>query len=358
MDEAKLEPSVEVSGGRRTLTKAIPWMIALILLLGLVFIALDLDQIRSVLGQASLQPVPYALASTLVAYLCISLSFALVSQLLGIGMRQHELMAVGFVSVILNHIVSSGGAAGYSVRYALMQSYGVRFRQVLTLSILHFYVTAIIMVSALPFGILYLITHAAVPAATAWLLGALAAIVILVIVLATGLVLSESLRQRLLGLIERLASTVLRRDLGPTIGRFGASFSEGVDAMRRRPLAVAGILGLIVVDWTASVVALWFSFRAFGLTLTAGEVVTGFVIGIVAGVASLIPAGLGVQEGSMAGVFALLGVSFERAVLASILFRVLFYVIPYLISLGFYTLLMRRQRKGTELEVEHAHHDV
>ena len=37
----------------------------------------------------------------------------------------------------------------------------------------------------------------------------------------------------------------------------------------------------------------------------------------------------------MAGVFALLGVGFEEAVLAALLFRGVFYLVPYLVSLGF-----------------------
>lgn len=353
------EPELTTGGAKkRSLGRTLSWLIALVVLLGLVFIALDLDQIRHALSQASLEPIPYALAAMVVSYICISLSFAWVSQLLGVGMGQKELMAVGYVSVILNHIVSSGGAAGYGVRYALMRRYGVSFRQVLTISILHFYVTSLIMVSMLPFGMLYLVTHAAVAGASAWLLSGLSAVVILVIVLATTLVFSEPLRQRLLGLIERLAGKLLRRDLGPALAQFGASFSVAVAAMRKRPLAVARILGLIVIDWAASAATLWFAFRALGVTLLPGEVITGFVIGIVAGVASLIPAGLGVQEGSMAGVFALLGVGFDRAVLASILFRVLFYIVPYLISLAFYTVLMRRSGRHVERRTQHAHPDA
>jgi uncharacterized protein (TIRG00374 family) len=335
-----------------------PWLIALVLLLGLVFIALDFSQIQRALKQASLRPVPYALAATLISYLCVSFSFSRVSRLLGVDMRERELMAVGFVSVVLNHIVSSGGAAGYSVRYALMNRYGVDFRQVLTISILHFYLTGLVMVSMLPLGMLYLMTHAAIGGAIAGLLGGLAAIVILVIVLATGLVFSDSMRIRLLSAIERIARALLHRELGSALERFDASFSKGIAAMRQRPMAVVGILALIVIDWAASALTLWFSFQALGLTLAVGEVFTGFVIGIVAGVASLIPAGLGVQEGSMAGVVALLGVSFDRAVLASILFRVLFFVIPYLVSLGFYALLLRRQRGATKLEVGPAQHDA
>jgi uncharacterized membrane protein YbhN (UPF0104 family) len=55
----------------------------------------------------------------------------------------------------------------------------------------------------------------------------------------------------------------------------------------------------------------------------------------------MIPGGLGVQEGSMAAVYALLGVPFGQALLAAILFRAIYYFIPFLFSLGFYWRLMR-----------------
>jgi len=44
----------------------------------------------------------------------------------------------------------------------------------------------------------------------------------------------------------------------------------------------------------------------------------------------------------MAGIYALLGVPLQQAVLAAILFRVVYYLIPYVVSLGFYWHLLRR----------------
>jgi hypothetical protein len=74
----------------------------------------------------------------------------------------------------------------------------------------------------------------------------------------------------------------------------------------------------------------------------------------------MIPGGLGVQEGSMAGIFALLGVSFDRAVLASVLFRVIYFFVPYLISLTLYRGLLRQASEVIPevLEVEHANPDA
>lgn len=87
--------------------------------------------------------------------------------------------------------------------------------------------------------------------------------------------------------------------------------SRGVLAIRQRPASLALILLLIAVDWLTSAIALGFCFRALGPPVSPGTLMAGFVIGIMAGVISMIPGGLGVQEGSMAGVFTLLGASYE-----------------------------------------------
>jgi uncharacterized protein (TIRG00374 family) len=103
-------------------------------------------------------------------------------------------------------------------------------------------------------------------------------------------------------------------------------------------------MALIVIDWAFSAAALWFSFYALGVTLLPGELVAGFVIGTVAGVVSMIPGGLGVREGSTAGVFSLLGIALEPALLASVLYRVVYFMVPYAVSLGFYWRLLRARR--------------
>jgi uncharacterized protein (TIRG00374 family) len=349
-----------LSSFRDSFRRLLPGLIVLIALLGLVFIIIDWNQIHSAIAEASWKPVPYALAATALSYLCISLSFARVSRLLGIKMKTSDLTLVGFLSTVLNHVVSSGGAAGYSVRYALMNRHGIGVRDVLAASFLHFYLTSLAMITMLPVGLLYLVRHVALGRGTATLLAVLAGIVMFGALLATMLLFSVRLRQRFIITIVNLLRRITDRDIETSLMRFDETLAEGVWAMRQQPASILIIMTLVTVDWSASALALWLSFRSLGVTLQLGQVVTGFVIGIVAGVASMIPGGLGVQEGSMAGIFALLGVSFDRAVLASIFFRVLYFFIPYLISLTLYRGLLRgrpEQNDGS-LEVEHAHPDA
>jgi uncharacterized protein (TIRG00374 family) len=329
--------------------RIIPGLIVLLLLIGIGLAVLDWSQIKNALAQASLQPIPYALVTTLISYTCISLSFAWVNKLLGIRMRLGSLVVVGFLSTVLNHMVASGGAAGYSVRYALMNRHGVSLREVLAVSILHFYLTSLVMIGMLPVGLIYLLLHASLSRRTAVLLAVLVVVFLLAAALATGLVFLRALRARLLNLIERAARTIFHHELETVLERFEATMSESVAAFRQQPLALVWIMALIMFDWSTSAATLWFCYRAMTVDLTLGQLITGFVIGILAGVTSMIPGGLGVQEGSMAGVLALLGVPFEAAVLASIIFRLVYFIIPYLISLGFYTRLLRKWHDGREI---------
>jgi uncharacterized membrane protein YbhN (UPF0104 family) len=214
---------------RLSIRRLMPGLIVLILILGLVFIIMDWGQIRSALLQASLRPVPYALGMTVVSYFCISLSFAVVSRILGVPMRMRDLTVVGFASTVLNHIVSSGGAAGYSVRYALMNRHGVTVREVLTVSLLHFYLTSLVMIAMLPVGLLFLVRHAAVGGGESGLLTALAALVILGEAIATGLIFWSPMRAGLMRAVGRVGRLLLRRDMGPMLERFDATMVQGVD---------------------------------------------------------------------------------------------------------------------------------
>ena len=337
-----------MSSKKIDLERHMPVLIVAVALIGLVFIVVDWHQIRDALMQASWKPIPYALAATVVSYACISLNFALLSKLMGVNMRWRDLSVVGLVSVVLNHLVSGGGAAGYSVRFMLMHRYGVTMREVVTISILHFLLTSLIMIVTLPVGLLYLGLNASLGRATITLLSIAALLLILVTLLALSMVFWGRMRKTVIGGVAKGIDTLFHRDVREPLERFDATVALGIQAMRERPLAMIVVMGLIVTDWAFSLLTLWFCFRAFNITLSPGQAISGFVIGTVAGVASLLPGGLGIQEASMAGIFALFGISFESAVLASILYRAVYSIAPYLVSLGMYRQILRRQRSSTQ----------
>jgi uncharacterized protein (TIRG00374 family) len=336
------------------LGRYMPALIVLIAMIGLIFVVVDWRQIRIAVMQASWRPIPYALIATLISYTCISLNFALLSKLMGVNMRWRDLSVVGFVSIVLNHLVSGGGAAGYSVRFMLMHRHGVSMREVVTISILHFLLTSLFMIVTLPVGLLYLGLSASLGRTTMTLLGIAALLLILATLFALSLVFWGTMRKEVLGGLVKGIDTLFHRDVREPMERFEATVALGIHAMREHPSALFVVVVLIMTDWAFSLMALWLCFRAFNITLSPGQAISGFVIGTVAGVASLFPGGLGIQEASMAGIFALFGIPFQDAVLASILYRVVYSIIPYLVSLGFYRQILRRKGNGFRAqEVDH-----
>lgn len=331
------------------LRRLVPFLVVLVALLGIIFIVADWDRIQTAMMQASWRPLPFALAATAISYACISLSFARVSRLMGVRMHTKELTIIGFVSAVLNHIVLSGGAAGYSVRFMLMNRYGVTFREVVAISILHFYLTALFMVSMLPFSLIYLGLNAAISQPVTIALAASALIVLVVAILATALIFGSRMRKRFIRALAKVTRTVLHRDIGEPLERFDATMDQGVQAMRENRSSVGIIAALVVIDWSFSALAMWFCFRALDITTSVGQLVSSFVIGTVAGQASMLPGGLGTQEASLSGILALYGFPFEKAALASVLYRVVYSVVPYLVSLGLYRLVLRQQENGKSL---------
>lgn len=330
--------------------KLVPVLVILVALIGVIVIVVDWGNFKPALAQANWKPIPFALLATAISYACISISFAKVSRLLGVKtMQTKKLAIVGFISSALNHLFLSGGAAGYSVRFLLMKRYGVTMREVVAISILHFYLTALWMITMLPVSMIYLSLNAPLNQTTAKLLVVTGAFLLLITFLTTILIFSSRYRKKLIGMLVKVIHSIIHRDISTPLERFDATMDQGIVAMRKRPSSIVVIETLVVLDWAFSAMALWFCFRALDLTPSAGQVVSGFVIGTMAGVSSALPGGLGVQEASMTGIYALFGIPIERAALVAVLFRVVYTIIPYLVSLGFYKVVLNRDRKGEGL---------
>jgi uncharacterized membrane protein YbhN (UPF0104 family) len=72
------------------------------------------------------------------------------------------------------------------------------------------------------------------------------------------------------------------------------------------------------------------------------HIVAGFAIGMFFSIASLVPGGLGIMDGSMAAVFVTLGVQFEQAVVAILIFRAAYFGLPIVASLMLAPRMLRR----------------
>ncbi len=322
--------------------RLITLFILTITVLGVVLVALDWQDMRQVLTDADWRYLPLVLFFTFLSYAFYSYAYAFVSQMLGIPMRKRELAEVCFISTVVNHVLTSGGVVGYSLRYLLMKMYNVTLKDVLTSSFLHYYLTSLDMLTFLPICFIYLMLNAAVPRGAAIALGLMTLLFSLLLILITLLVVFPSRRRPIINLLAHLGRRILRRDFSTWLNQFDDTLTCGTKAFRHKPTVLVWVMLLTLLDFSCSIIAMGYVFEALGPPVSAGALVTGYVIGIMAGLLSMVPGGFGVQEGSMAGIYSLLGVQFEQAVLAAILFRILYYLLPYFLILPFYNRLRRR----------------
>jgi putative heme transporter len=89
-------------------------------------------------------------------------------------------------------------------------------------------------------------------------------------------------------------------------------------------LAVAGAVGF----WAANIAILWFSFKAFGVTVPLAVVVQGFFLGMLANLFPFAPGGVGAVDAGMIGAFLLFGLPEAEVFAAVLTYRVIAFWLP------------------------------
>ncbi len=320
--------------------KIIVTTVIALLLLGVLLVALEWQDVRRIVSEADWELSLISLLFIVVTYLCLSYGFVVVSRIFDIKMRLRQLLGIGYVSTTLNNVLAFLGAAGHSLRLALMKRQEVKAGQVLASSLFHSHLHNLGMFCLLDIGLVFLAIHHSVHGSTAIGVALASGLLIILFIIATTIIFMRSLRRVVLRLLSRAIRLLVRKDVTSFLDSFDQAMVLGVKALGKHYLLSALLILLIAAEWVSTIVAMWFCFDALGNPISLGILITGFAVGISAGNLSMVPGGFGVQEASMAGIYALLGVSFEQAVLASILFRVVYDFIPFLVSLFFYRRLL------------------
>jgi hypothetical protein len=137
----------------------------------------------------------------------------------------------------------------------------------------------------------------------------------------------------------------LRRDLKPNNAiNFFREFQEGCKSLVKNPLLFLILFAVAIADWVFMVGIMHFSFLSLSYVIKAGYLIIGFTIGQIIVLVSMVPGGAGTMEGSMAMTYRALGVPLETSLAAVLIFRTLFYILPFFFCLPFYFTMKRRMR--------------
>jgi uncharacterized protein (TIRG00374 family) len=302
------------------------------------------------LARASLPAVLGVLAATAVTYAVMSERFRVLSGLTGIFQPARLLHELAFASNILGRVVVGGGMASNVLRVVSLRRHNVPVADTVAVSVAHGYVNFAGVGLALAVAIACIAFVASVTGAQ--VVGAMVSLLLLVILTAlVGWALVDGgARRKVAGKVAQAAGFVARRDFSDLADRFDVVVEDLLRAVRRDPRLAWRVAVMAAVENAAATVALWFAFGAFGVWLTPWEALAIFGLSTAAGAVSMLPGGLGVQDGSITGVAMILGVQAEAALMAALLFRVGHFFLPFAVSLMLYRRLLREVEgaEGTE----------
>jgi uncharacterized protein (TIRG00374 family) len=303
-------------------------------------VATDWANARRVPRAADWRLLTPALAVTALSYLCSSAAYAQACRAFSVAGRTTRLLLAGFVSMAVNNLITLGGA-GYAVGAILLRDRDTGLRDIAAASAFNSYLYFAVGTTCLPLSLLYVVAGRHLPQRAEAGLVLVVSLGCMLAVLINLAVFLPRFRSALLRFLGRAFRRLTRLDVEGRLMAFDDSLTHGLAVLRDRPGRLLGLLTAIVGDWLFCVAAVWFCFAALGIRLHFGVMLSGFFIGIAAGALSMLPGGMGVQDGSMAGVYALLGVPFGPALLATVLFRITYYLIPFAFGLAVYGRLLR-----------------
>jgi uncharacterized protein (TIRG00374 family) len=314
---------------------------AVVLMLGVggLIVALDWRQVILLFGKARWPVLVAALAVTAVSYLCAAESVVAVLRVFGIERGRSRIFRVGLVSVVLENLIAN--PAGLSLRLLILGRRGIDNSRIIGSSILLSYFKNVLFLALIPVSLVYVIFTFPLFRVGVVTIIFVALVLTIVVAGATAIIFSLRLRTVILRIVARLWHFVTHRNIESSLAEFGSVLSEGIADLKRRPQAQVPLAALILADVGTMILTLWLCFQALGLPIHLGALIAGFNFGITLTIVSFIPGDLGVQEASMAGVFALFGVPFSQGVLVAILFRVVYYFVPFIVSSAFYWDLLR-----------------
>ncbi len=320
--------------------------------MGLFVLADTRELLRTIAAiDARLLALPVLL--TLASYGAMARSYQGIALAAGVKFPLGEMLRITFVANSINYVVATGGLSGFAARLYFFTRRGVNAGTAAIISLTQGFLTNLSLLFFVLLGFGYLLASQRLSGAALVATGTLLGVCIALALLSIALLALRGLRRRIIFVAAQLADRFLHRffprykPARTRIWRFQRNLNRGIDFLLARKRYMIGPACWIVADWLFTMGILHAAFLAVHYRLPLGLLVIGFALGLALSFISVIPAGLGLMEGSMAAVFTSAGVPFETSVVAVLLFRFAFHAVPLVTSVFFFRGLFAEGRAHT-----------
>ena len=310
---------------------------------GLIFAYSDGHRLLEAAAEISWPRLLIPVGLTLLSYVLMALSYEGIAAAAGSPIGLAAMLRITFVSNTVNYLVATGGLSGFAFRMYFFRQHGIPVGTAVTISFVQGLLTNLALLVFLVMGFYFLVTHGSLGTAALVSAALLLAAFVLVTLLCVVLLLQPRMRRaflvRLVVVGHWIAHRVLPQHRLPRrirLWRIMHNVNAGLGFMLERSRRMVAPALWILLDWVVTLGVLQASVWCIGQRISFAEVAVGFAIGMLSTLISLTPAGIGILEGSMATVFAALGVPLEPAVVAVLIFRFAYYAVPFLVSLLFW----------------------
>jgi uncharacterized protein (TIRG00374 family) len=252
-----------------------------------------------------------------------------------------DVFNIALVSTVANYALNIGGISGLAIKIYLLSRRKILPSHTLSLSLIHGFFTNTIAVFFIFAGFTVFYSHYSFGMAKKdiliWIAWVVIAALMATFIWMGFFIVNASVRFATLNFLMRLYHRVSTRIkllarkaelLESTFENFNKSMDLVVKNIRQ--ILYASLYAL--ADWIFMFACLKTSFLAVHCPAKLGILAIGFCVSLFTSIIAIIPGGLGIMEGSMVSIFYLLGLEYEKSLVAVLIYRVLYYLVPMIIG--------------------------
>jgi uncharacterized protein (TIRG00374 family) len=302
----------------------------------------DIPKLLDAVHQIHLEQLLFALICTAIVYLSFALSFNGLFLMTPYRVPFARFFSIMFISYTINFVVSSGGWAGIAIRSFLLRQQKVPYSVTVPISFAQNMVFNLVLACFSFGGLIFLREHPEFVGGTReiwvfiFMLGLVGVVVLMLLLFFYGRLRKWFLRN-MIRLGNWAGRTFLRKKTSyKRLVEIRNNLEKTIQFLHRGWIQLLVVLFWVSMDWCFTAMTLFFCFRAIGVYLSLGLVLVGLTVMFLTSTINPVPAGLGISEVVLAGTFKLLGVEFELSLVAALLFRFVFFLLPMAVSTALY----------------------
>ena len=316
--------------------------------IGLMVLALvtaassDLPKLAEIFHEVRVDQLLFALFCTGIAYLSFTFSFSSLFEMTPYRVPFPRFFSIMFISATVNFIVSSGGLSSIAIRSFLLKHEKVPYSVTIPLSFAQNMIFNLVL-SCVCFGGLFYLRQSpefmggAKQMLIYFFMGALLFVVAAMILVFFNRKFRQGFLRQAFRLSQWFQKSILRRRPDARrLAEIRSKLESTVQFLHQGKPQLLLVFFWVSMDWTFTALTLYFCFHAVGVNLPLGLLLVGFTIMFLTSNINPVPAGLGVSESALAFSFKLLGVGFAKTLVAALLFRFVFFLLPLAVSTALY----------------------